>query len=40
MSACEEVLNVGTSEGPRHGAIIQSGVDLDFLRNEQEEEAV
>ena len=40
MSASEEVLNAGTSEGPRHGAIIQSGVPLEFLRNEQEEEAV
>jgi hypothetical protein len=39
-SASEEVLNAGTSEGPRHGAIIQSGVPLEFLRNEQEEEAV
>ena len=26
VSASEEVLSVGTSEGPRHGAIIQSGV--------------
>ena len=39
-SASEEVLNAGTSEGPRHGAIIQSGVPLEFLRNEQEEEAI
>ena len=39
-SASREVLNAGTSEGPRHGAIIQSGVPLEFLRNEQEEEAV
>src|SRR6185437_1769552 len=39
-SASEEVLNAGTSEGPRHGAIVQSGVRLEFLRNEQEEEAV
>ena len=39
-SASEEVLNVGTSEGPRHGATIQSRVPLEFLRNEQEEEAV
>ena len=39
-SAFEEVLNAGTSEGPRHGAIIQSGVPLEFLRGEQEEEAV
>ena len=39
-SASEEVLSAWTSEGPRHGAIIQSGVPLEFLRNEQEEEAV
>ena len=39
-SASEEVLNAGTSEGPRHGAIIQSRVPLEFLRNEQEEEAI
>jgi len=39
-SAPEEVLNTGTSEGPRHGAIVQSGVPLEFLRNDQEEEAV
>ena len=39
-SASEEVLSMGTSEGPRHGAIIQSGVPLEFLRSEQEEEAV
>ena len=39
-SASEEMLNVGMSEGPRHGAIIQSGVPLEFLRGEQEEEAV
>ena len=38
--ASEEVLSAGTSEGPRHGAIIQSGVPLEFLRSEQEEEAV
>ena len=38
-SASEEVLNAGTSEGPLHGAIIQSGVPLEFLRNEREEEA-
>ena len=31
---------MGTSEGPRHGAIIQSGVPLEFLRSEQKEEAV
>ena len=40
VSASEEVLSAGTSEGPRHGAIIQSGVPLEFLRNEQEEEVV
>jgi len=40
MSASEEVLNAGTSEGPRHGAIIQSGVPSEFLSNEREEEAV
>ena len=40
MSASEEMLSAGMSEGPRHGAIIQSGVPLEFLRNEQEEEAV
>ena len=39
-SASEEVLSAGTSEGPRHGMIIQSGVPLEFLRSEQEEEAV
>ena len=39
-SASEEVLSAGTSEGPRHGTIIQSGVPLEFLRSEQEEEAV
>jgi len=39
-SACEEVLNAGTSEGPRHGAIIQSGVPPEFLRDEREEEAI
>ena len=38
-SASEEVLNAGTSEGPRHGVIIQFGVPLEFLCNEQEEEA-
>ena len=40
VSTSEEVLCAGTSEGPRHGAIIQSGVPLEFLRNEQEEAAV
>ena len=39
-SASEEVLNAGTFEGPRHGAIIQSRVPLEFLCNKQEEEAV
>jgi len=39
-SASEEVLNAGTSEGPCPGAIIQSGVPLEFLRCEQEEEAI
>ena len=39
-SASEEVLNAGTSEGPRTRAIVQSGVPLEFLRSEQEEEAV
>ena len=39
-SASEEVLSAGTFEGPRHGAIIQFGVPLEFLRSEQEEEAV
>ena len=34
------MLDKGTSEGPHHGAIIQSGVPLKFLRDEQEEEAV
>ena len=38
--ASEEVLNAGTSEGPRPGAIAQFGVPLEFLRSEQEEEAV
>jgi hypothetical protein len=32
-SASKEVLSAGTSEGPRHGAIIQSRVPLEFLRN-------
>ena len=39
-SACEEVLDEGTSEGPHHGAIIQSEVPPEFLPDEQEEEAV
>ena len=40
VSASEEVLGAGTSEEPRHGAIIQSGVPLEFLHSEPEEEAV
>ncbi|XP_039778352.1 paraneoplastic antigen Ma6F-like [Panicum virgatum] len=36
----EDVLGTGTSEGPGHGAIIQSRVPLEFLRSDQEEEAV
>ena len=39
-SACAVVLDEGTSEGAHHGAIIQSGVPPEFLRDEQEEEAV
>ena len=39
-SACEEVLDEGTSEGPHHEAIIQSGVPPVFLHDEREEEAV
>ena len=39
-SASEEVLSSGTSEGPRHGVIIQCGVPLEFIRSEKEEEAV
>ena len=39
-SASEEVLSAGTSEGPCHGAIIQSGVPLEFLCAEQEDEAI
>ena len=39
-SACAEVLDEGTFEGPHHGAIIQSGVPPEFLRDEREEEAV
>jgi len=40
MSACAEVLDEGTSEGPHHGAIVQSGVPPEFLRDEWEEESV
>jgi len=39
-SACAEVLDEGTSEGPQHGAIIQSVVPPVFLRDEREEEVV
>ena len=39
-SACEEALDEGTSEGPQHGAIVQSVVPPEFLRDEREEEAV
>ena len=39
-SACAEVLDEGTSGGPQHGAIIQSVVPPELLRNEREEEAV
>ncbi|XP_039834555.1 rootletin-like [Panicum virgatum] len=38
-SACVEVLDEGTSGGPQHGAIIQSVVPSEFLRDEREEEA-
>jgi hypothetical protein len=34
VSASEEILGAGMSEGPHHGAIIQSGVPLEFLCNE------
>ena len=39
-SACAEVLDEGRSEGPHHGAIIQSRVPTEFLHDEREEEAV
>jgi hypothetical protein len=39
VSASKEVLGAGTSEGPDHGAIVQSGIPLEFVRNEQGEEA-
>ena len=39
-SACEEVLDEGTSVGPHHGGIIQSGVPPELLHDEREEEAV
>ena len=41
ISASEDILGAGTSEGPGHGAnyaIVQFGVPSEFLRNEQEEE--
>ena len=34
------MLDEGTSEGPHHGAIIQSGVPPEFLHDEREEESV
>ncbi|XP_039778444.1 uncharacterized protein LOC120645766 [Panicum virgatum] len=39
-SACVEVLDKGTTRGPQHGAIIQSVVPPELLRNERDEEAV
>ena len=39
-SACADVLDEGTSKGPQHGAIIQSVVPSEFLRDEREDEAV
>ncbi|XP_039804889.1 skin secretory protein xP2-like [Panicum virgatum] len=39
-SAYAEVPGEGTSEGPQHGAVIQSMVPSEFLRDEQEEDAV
>ena len=33
-SASADVLEVGTSEGPHHGAIIPSGLPSEFLRKE------
>jgi len=39
ISASEDILGAGTSEGSGHEAnyaIVQSGVPLEFLRNEQE----
>ena len=35
--ACAEALDEGTSGGPQHGAIIQSMVPPELLRNEREE---
>ena len=37
-SASADVLEAGTSEGCHHGAIVPSGLPLEFLRKEQEEE--
>ena len=37
-SANADVLEVGTSEGPHHGAIVPSGLPSEFLHKEQEEE--
>ncbi|XP_039834759.1 mucin-1-like [Panicum virgatum] len=39
-SDCAEMLDEGTSEGPQHGAIIQSGVPPEFLHDERKEESV
>jgi hypothetical protein len=39
-SASTEVLDEGTSEGPQHGAIFQSVVPSEFLRDDREEGAV
>ena len=41
ISASEDILGAGTSEGPGHGpnyAIVRSEVPSEFLHNEQEEE--
>ena len=37
-SVSADVLEVGTSEGRHHGAIVPSGLPSEFLRKEQEEE--
>ena len=37
-SVSADVLEVGTSEGRHHGAIVPSGLPLKFLCKEQEEE--
>ena len=39
-SACADVLDEGTTEGPQHGAIIQFGVPPELLRDEREEEVI